>query len=176
MKKLYFRFRILLMTFALGLASVFMFDGSLKSSNEIPVNLPKVQSESPIIVFPKEAGLILNSVGITVTRGCGFNGSNGTTWHMPSGKLSEGVNCGENNKETKKEFQELLAKSEIIERVKNVKNRRGETGERIVVEVKDKNEKPAEILWYDGGKCYLYIKAPTLEFALEFEKQLESQK
>jgi len=41
------------MTLTLGLASVFLSNGSLKSSDEIPVNLPKVQSESPIIVFPK---------------------------------------------------------------------------------------------------------------------------
>lgn len=170
MKRHYLKIRILLMTFALGLASVFLFNGSLKYSDEIPVNLPKVQSESPLIVIPTEAKFISNSVGIMVTRACGFNGSNSTTWHMPDGKLSEGVNCGKNNKETEKEFQELLSKSKIIDRVKNVKNRREQIGERIVLQVTEKNEKWAEIIWYDGGKCYLYIVAPTLEQALDFEK------
>lgn len=46
------------MTFALGLASVFMLNDSLELSGEIPVNLPKVESESPIIVFPKEEKFI----------------------------------------------------------------------------------------------------------------------
>ncbi len=53
MRKFYFRFRILLMTFALGLASVFFFYGSLKESDEIKVELPKVQSDSVIFVTPK---------------------------------------------------------------------------------------------------------------------------
>jgi len=58
MKKLYFRFRILLMTFAFGLASVFVINGSLKDSDEIRVDLPEIESESPVIVFPKEGILI----------------------------------------------------------------------------------------------------------------------
>ncbi len=41
------------MTFALGLASVFIFNGSLKYSDEIPADLPKTQSESSVIVFPR---------------------------------------------------------------------------------------------------------------------------
>jgi len=53
MERFYFRFRILLMTFAFGLASVFVFSGSLKLANEVPVDLLNVQSESPIIVFPR---------------------------------------------------------------------------------------------------------------------------
>ena len=170
MKKLYFRFRVLMMTFALGLASVFMFNGSLQFSDEIYVNSPHIQSETPLIVIPTEANFISNNVGIMITRGCGFNGSSGTTWHMPSGKLSEGVICGENNKESKKEFHKLLAKSKIIERVENVKNRRGQIGERIVLVVTEKHEKRAEIIWYNDGKCYNYISAPTLELVLDFEK------
>lgn len=42
------------MTFALGLASVFMSNGSLQFSDEISVQLPKTESESEnvLIVFP----------------------------------------------------------------------------------------------------------------------------
>ncbi|HXG83512.1 MAG TPA: hypothetical protein VNI84_05725 [Pyrinomonadaceae bacterium] len=58
MKRFYTRFRIMLMTFALGLASVFMSNGSLNYSNEIIVELPKSQSESPIIVFSIEEKFI----------------------------------------------------------------------------------------------------------------------
>jgi hypothetical protein len=41
----------MLMTFTLGLAVVFVFNGTLKSSDEIKVNLPKVQCDSPTIIF-----------------------------------------------------------------------------------------------------------------------------
>ena len=44
MKTYYSKFRIMLITFAFGLASVFMLNGSLRSSDEMPVNLPKVRS------------------------------------------------------------------------------------------------------------------------------------
>jgi hypothetical protein len=42
-----------MMTFALGLANVFVSKGSFKSSDKIKVDLPKVQSELPISVFPR---------------------------------------------------------------------------------------------------------------------------
>ena len=53
MKRFYSRFRILLMTFALGMASVFEFHDTLKFSNEVQVNLPKTATGDLIVVFPK---------------------------------------------------------------------------------------------------------------------------
>jgi hypothetical protein len=53
MKKFYFKFRIGLMTFTLGLASVFAFNGLLKYSDEIPVKLPKVENGEVLVVFPR---------------------------------------------------------------------------------------------------------------------------
>lgn len=53
MKKFYLRFRILLITFTVGLASVFMMNGSLQTSDEIFVNLPQIESDSPIVVYPE---------------------------------------------------------------------------------------------------------------------------
>lgn len=53
MKRFYSRFRIMLMTFAFGLASVFVSNGSLSSSNEVPVILPKTDSGDVIVVFPR---------------------------------------------------------------------------------------------------------------------------
>ncbi len=54
MKRFYSQSRIMLMTFALGLAIVFMSNGSLQFSDEILVNLPQTESESEnvLIVFP----------------------------------------------------------------------------------------------------------------------------
>lgn len=53
MKRFYSKFRIGLITFAFGLASVFMLSGSLQSSDEIPVNLPKSVSDEIIVVFSR---------------------------------------------------------------------------------------------------------------------------
>ncbi len=63
MKKIYYSFRIMLMTFALGLASVFILNGSLEFSDETPVNLPKVKSDSPIIIFSREERFIPDAGG-----------------------------------------------------------------------------------------------------------------
>ena len=46
------------MTFTLGLASVFMMNDSLQFPNEVTVNVPKIQSESPIVIFPTQERLI----------------------------------------------------------------------------------------------------------------------
>jgi len=43
----------MLMTFAFGLASVFVFSGSLQLSDEMPVTLPKTESGEIIVVFPR---------------------------------------------------------------------------------------------------------------------------
>ena len=66
MKRFYSRFRIALMTFALGLASVWMFNGL--NSNEIYVELPKVQSDYVIFVLPIENKTIKI---LTYRYGCG---------------------------------------------------------------------------------------------------------
>ena len=58
MKRFYSKFRIGLMTFALGLASVFVMNGSLQFSDEVTVNLPETKSESVILIYPKLAGEI----------------------------------------------------------------------------------------------------------------------
>ena len=55
MKRIYSKFRIGLMTFALGLASVFMINGSLQFSDEASINLPETNSKSVILVYPKLA-------------------------------------------------------------------------------------------------------------------------
>lgn len=55
------------MTFALGLASVFMINGLL-DFNEVPVDLPETMFESPIVVLPVEAKDIKLSGG----SGCGY--------------------------------------------------------------------------------------------------------
>ena len=45
---------MMLLTSAFGLASVFVFDSSLRISDEIFVELPQVESESLIIISPTD--------------------------------------------------------------------------------------------------------------------------
>ena len=54
MKRFYVRFRIMLMALALGLASVGFVNWLSEYWSEVPVELPKVESNSSIIVFPRE--------------------------------------------------------------------------------------------------------------------------
>jgi len=54
MKRFYLKFRIMLITFTFGLASVFVSNGSLKFSDEVAVDLPKTQSDSVIFITPKK--------------------------------------------------------------------------------------------------------------------------
>jgi hypothetical protein len=53
MKSFYSKFRIALMTLAIGLASVWFFKGMNEGFFDVSVDLPKVQSENVLIVFPK---------------------------------------------------------------------------------------------------------------------------
>lgn len=60
----------------------------------------------------------------------------------------------------------------IFERVPGYKNRFGEVGERLVLvfPVDEAGREPASILWVDGRRHMLYIDAPSLELAREFEE------
>jgi hypothetical protein len=58
MKQFYLRFRILLLTLALGLASVPFFNNECDKWTEIKVDLPKIESDSPIFIFPKQGPII----------------------------------------------------------------------------------------------------------------------
>jgi hypothetical protein len=55
MKRFYTQFRIMVMTFALGLASFHLFNGSLISTDEIQINLPEAQSDSVIFIKPTKS-------------------------------------------------------------------------------------------------------------------------
>lgn len=54
------------MTLSLGLASVFMINGSLYYPDEIQVNLPQVQSEEVFFIVPKKRICMRLGVGYVV--------------------------------------------------------------------------------------------------------------
>lgn len=71
MKRLYLKIRISLLTFAFGLASFWFFDGAINGLNEIPVNLPKAESEKVLVVFPRYKQEMPNGGAAGGGAGCG---------------------------------------------------------------------------------------------------------
>lgn len=67
MKKHYLRFRIFLMTLALGLASVFFMNGSLQFSEEVLVEFPQTSSGETLVVFPRYG----DEIPVRQGSGCG---------------------------------------------------------------------------------------------------------
>lgn len=116
---------------------------------------------------------VTNSLEFTPTgRGCGMG--YGQTYDMRDGRtMGEGSVCQLNVRATQRQWRKSLASAtKIVERVPEYQNRFGERGERVVAWFPPDEFGPesARIMWYDGGTCYLYISAPTLDIALEFER------
>lgn len=168
MKRFYFQFRIMLMTFALGLASVFVFNGSLKYSDEVLVNLPKVKSSSVFEIITKENWKGYQFVG----QGCGgINKYEGQTWVTAYRtndwkRVSIGGSSHETAKETINEFNSRIRDaSKVLEISKK----------RAVIENKREANKWIDIIYFENRKSLRIITAPQLEMAIEFEKWENSQ-
>ena len=149
MGRLRFRIMVAALTFAVGVAGVWL----------IGAGIPLLARIAPRLVFRP------------TWRGCG-NGY-GQAYQLPNGqKMAEGSAGFATAEETQKEFEsEIVRASRIIERVPGFKNRRGDVGERVVLLARDEaGQEHARILWYDGGRSYLWIDAPSLEIAHTFEE------
>ena len=88
--------------------------------------------------------------------------------------MAEGSACFKTPELARSELQARVAKaSRVVEHVPEYKNRLGQAGERIVVvyPAGEAGKEQASILWYGGDDCFLYIDAPSLGVALEFEKE-----
>lgn len=53
MKRFYSKFRVFLLMLALGLSSVTFFNALYEKWTEVKVDLPQVQSDTPILVYPR---------------------------------------------------------------------------------------------------------------------------
>lgn len=113
MKRLYLKFKISLLTFAFGLASVFLLNGSLKFSDEVYVNLPKVESSSVIEVITKENRKGFEPVG----HGCGgrnkYGGESSATGYRTSDwkHISVSYSGYESSQDVKKEISLRIAEA-----------------------------------------------------------------
>jgi hypothetical protein len=164
MRKLFLRIVIGFITFVAGISAVF-----------VTSKLSTPEKETVFIVEPvyrTEAGI---PRFMPAARGCG----NGyvQAYATDDGQfVSEGV-TGDYPKNIRRKLRKGVRDSrQVIERVPKFRNHRGEVGERIVLVDKPvgKGKESVSIVFYDGGDYYRFIKAPTLDLALEFEQYLIS--
>ena len=162
MQRITFRLIVAVLAFAIGVIGVWLaglypkIEDFLVDRLSTPLNIdlrPKFE--------PKE-------------RSCGPNGYT-QSYKLPDGQeMYEASYCPDPSTpvNVNEEVQAMVANaSRIVERIPRAKNRYRKEGERIVLTFAPDNyrKESATILWFDG-KCLLYIDAPTLEIALEFEK------
>ena len=172
MKRYYLRFRFMLMTFALGLASVFAFDGSLKFSDEVYVELPEVQSESVFNIITKRNWNGFEPVGV----GCGgrniYGGQGSVVAYQNNSFRNASVSASSYGKakDAAREIEQRIKDADkVLELTEKSKHKR------VVLESKRNGKIWVDILEYTGGKRIDIITASTLELALEFEKWNNSQ-
>ena len=163
MKKIYSKLRIGLATFALGLASVFFLKGSLKFSDEIDVNLPKVESSSIIEIITREKWKGFIPVG----QGCGgrnkYGGESGTTGYQTSDwkHISVSYSSYDSSKDAKKEISLRIAEAAKVLELKENK---------IILENQDGKKTWIDVIKYQNGKSIEITTSPSLELISEFEK------
>lgn len=183
MKKLFVCFSVALLSTAVGLSSVFIFyvceeiNHSLNNSQAL-INPDK--GKPKVIKLPFVIDGEFMEVEIDEEEPFTFLGhacGNGYVDGYITGneeRLSSGL-AKINPSEFRKEIREA---SKVIENIDDFKNRDGENGVRVVVQVEDEdgNKRFYKIIWYDKKENMYYIIAPSLNLAIEFEKWQESQK
>lgn len=166
MKRFYARFRVVLFTAALGLASVNLFHW-FNRHDEIAVNLPKVQSEPIFEIITKRNWNGFELYG----HGCGGRNIYGGESSISAYQANDfrGVSASTSFHNRKKEIErEIEARIKDAVRILEITER--SNLKRIVLENERNNEKWIDIITYDGGKGIDIISAASLELVLEFEQ------
>jgi hypothetical protein len=166
MRRIALRFSLLSLTFIIGLSSVWLIRLPFQSTERADVTAfssPPASMSAPVEQRP----------GFTPTsRFCG----NGYSQHYETSdgqRIVEGSFGYETRAAARQRLKEILGKAaRVVERVPGYKNRFGEAGERIVLVFPPdgKGHEPASILWFDGQHQIIFINAPSLELAREFEE------
>jgi hypothetical protein len=158
----------MLMTFALGLASVFVFNDSLQYSDEVLVNLPQVKSISVFEIITKENWKGFRPIG----QGCdGTNKYDGETW-VTAYQTNDwkNVSIGGSSHDTARETT-----TEFNSRIKDAFRVLEISKKRAVIENKHEGEEWIDIIFFEDRKSLRIITASKLETAIEFEKWHKSQ-
>jgi hypothetical protein len=165
MREIHLRIAIGLITFLLGISSVFVFKVATESS--LPAENLAVFRVIPI---SRDAIPRFTPTG----RACGGGYAQG--YRTNDGEaVVEGVAGGRDSKEIKRELRKWVRDAEqVIERLPKFRDHRGNVGERIVIVNRpgESGEGSVSIFFYGGGDYYRFIDAPSLDLALEFEQYL----
>lgn len=169
MKRFYLKFRIALMTLALGLASVFFMNSSLRIKDEIAVDLPQVESTDVFEIITKEKWQGF----APVAHGCGGRnkyGGEGTVTSFQNNsfvKVWQEYSSYSNSKALQRKIELRIKNSaNVLERVEDKSFEK----RRLVLENIQDNEKWYEIITYENPKLIKIIGSRKLELAIEFEK------
>lgn len=161
MRRITFRLLVAVLTFTIGFTSAWLTSKILK--------VPQTLFSKPLVASPDPE--TKPSKFMPTFRGCGAGYAQ--LYELPDGQtMSEGSRWYVSSRKANIELRKMLSKAaKIIERVPHYKNRFGEDGERIIAlfPIDENGRGGARIIWYGGGQSFLFIEAPTLELALEFE-------
>ena len=152
-----------MMTFALGLASVFVMNGSLKLSDERAVNLPQVKSGEVFEIITKEKWEGFLFVG----HGCGGRNNYGVGSSVTGYRTSDWkrVSVYNSGYESKKEAQK-----EILLRI-NDSSKVIESGKyRIILEYVEDTNIRIDLVKYDGRQSIEVVSTTSMDLLTEFEK------
>lgn len=179
MKRFYTRFRMLLLTFAFGLASVNFVNWLTVYRSEISVNLPQVESSSVFEIITKRKWSGFEFFG----HGCGgrnsYGGESSVSVYQANDfrTVSTSSSSHDNAKQARQEIELRIKDAlKVIEFTKFFIKKSKIIQKRIVLENEKNENKWIDILKYDDGKSLEIINAPTLELALEFEKWQKTRK
>lgn len=138
------------MTLAIGLASVFFFNTTFKSRDEIVIDLPKTESSDVFIVFPQERKTFYGNKRFVETwRAC-------RPGHVQGYVSDDGIELCEGNlgcRKSEKNNERVIQKD----------------SKRIISEIKLNNETRYKIYQPKTGGC---IDSPSIELGLELENFL----
>ena len=161
MKLLILRVLVASLTFAIGLTSSWL-------AKKPPQSKRACADKSILTLNVLRSG----SSRFTPTRRA-YGGGYAQLYELADGReVSEGSRWYQTSLQTKKELDNLLSRaSKIVARIPKAKNRFGDEGQRIIAlfPADENGRGRARIIWYGGGQSYLFIEAPSLETALEFE-------
>jgi hypothetical protein len=164
MKSIAVRFLVASLTFTLSLVLAWLVSVTQDGKTVVEDTRIEISAVSPEPEEPRFRPIF---------TACGLGSV--TTYKLPDGQeLTTGSVCKDisNAYPTRMEYEKLLAKaSRIVERIPHHKISIGRVGERTAALYTDEaGNQQARILWYDGGTTFLFIEAPSLELALEFER------